>query len=202
MNTKILLCTALLAAVLAPAVAVADDTTKTAEPVVTDAELAILAHFRHVNMMEIDMGKVAMKQTKNKKVRAFGKALVTDHTKALKAADAFVKANKLTLPVDTGKDEAETKQMQADMEAMEKMKTLSGVEFDRAFLPAMADGHTKEIDKLDLGLPAVTNAKLKAIFEKARPAIVKHAETAKKLDAEVQRTATATSTTTTTTTTK
>lgn len=200
MNTKILLCSAFLAAVLAPAAAFADDGTKTAEPVVTDGELAVLAHFRHVNMMEIDMGKVAMKQTKNKQVKAYGKALVADHTKALKAADAFVKANKLTLPEDKPKDDAEAKEMAADMEQMEKIKGMTADEFDRAFLPAMRDGHAKEIAKLDAALPTVTNAKLKAILEKARPAMVKHQETATKLDTAL--TASATTTTTTTTTTK
>ena len=217
MKTKLTLCSVLFAAAFVPSAAIADDpqhkhddtatTTKTdpdktdttkpdtTDAAVSDTELAALAHFRHVNQMEIDMGKLAQKQSKNKRVKAFGKTLVTDHTRALKQADAFIKANKLTLPADQPKDEAAQQQAEADMREMDRVKTLSGVEFDRAFLTMMAEGYTRELSKLDEAIAATSNAKLKAIFEKARPSMAKHAEVASKLDTQVNQTASAQGTT-------
>ena len=88
---------ALIAALAIPTVALADtpknnpnydkttdDPNKTTDKDKTklsDADMAILAHLHHVNLMEIDIGKLA--QTKGTApVKRYGEMLVKDHQQA------------------------------------------------------------------------------------------------------------------------
>lgn len=75
----------LVAAFAIPTIVAADDMkkAKTAKvaPKVEALDLEIVAHSNHVNLMEIDMGKLA-KKLGTAKVKAFGVMLVKDHTAA------------------------------------------------------------------------------------------------------------------------
>lgn len=139
-----------------------------------------LVHRHHVNVMEIEMGKMA-KTRGTAPVKKYGSMLVGDHTKADKDVRALAKAKGITLadhPV-TGDDDFEAHKQ--SMELMDKLMTLDGPDFDRAYLAAMVEGHQKEIARVTAAAPQVKDAKIKALLDKTVGSLQKHADGAAKL---------------------
>lgn len=147
----------------------------------TAAEVAILAHRHHVNVMEGEMGKLAQKNG-GAAVKKYGAMLVKEHGDADKKAMALAKARKVTLtdhPTDAMPEEkAAHDQM---MERMAKLKTLTGDAFDREFSPAMVEGHEKEFTRVSGEVGTVSDPDLKVLLENTLPSLRKHADLAKKL---------------------
>jgi putative membrane protein len=148
---------------------------------VSDADLAIAAHLQHVNDSEIHMGKLALKQTKDAKVKAYAKALVADHAKSNKDLAAFAKAKKVKIAKAPPEDEASKAEAKEHADLIAKLKTLKGADFDREFLAAMVAGHTKVVAKVDAQIGVVADADLKTLLTDTRPVIQKHADDAKAL---------------------
>ena len=78
-------------------------------------------------------------------------------------------------------DSADAAAHDKNMALMAQLKTMKGADFDHAYLPAMVEGHTGEIDRVSGALPPVTDAKVKALLEKTLPSLRKHADRAQKL---------------------
>lgn len=167
--------------------AVADDTSK-AKPKpadtaakLTTAELAIVAHMHHVNVMEIDMGKLAQAKG-TAAVKRYGEMLVTDHTDADKQLVAFAKVRGVpAIGPDKPTNEAERAEHKAMMERQAKLKTMKGADFDREYLAMMVEGHNNELAKTDPAINAATDGELKRMLESRRGTLQKHADAAKEL---------------------
>lgn len=176
---------ALVALVAVPAIATADEPSKypvdKAATKLTEADTAILAHVHHVNLMEIDMGKLAQGRG-TAAVKKYGEMLVREHQAADKDAIAFAKKRGLaTIPADkpiTAADQAEMKDM---MDQQAKLKALKGADFDRGFLQMMVDGHEKELVKSDPAIMQAVDAELKTMLEARKTTLRRHAESAKEL---------------------
>ena len=69
-----------------------------------------------------------------------------------------------------------------------RLKTLEGTAFDKAYVDHEVAYHQQVIDALDKTLiPGATNAELKALLIKVRPAFVAHLEHAKHLQSSTGR---------------
>ena len=65
---------------------------------------------------------------------------------------------------------------------LDKLKNLSGNEFDKAYIDSEIKLHQQVIDVADTKLvPSVKNEELKALLVKVRPALVSHLEHAQKI---------------------
>jgi len=171
---------ALLAALSLPTLAAADKPTK-----LSDADIATFAHVHAVNQMEIDMGNLAQKNGSTA-VKKYGETLVKDHKSADKDLAALAKKEGLAnIPNDIA--EADVADHKAGMDAMTHLKTLKGVDFDKEFLPAMIDGHTKEVAKLDTAITATTDTAFSALLTKIKPVVQKHADDAKTLQTAIPK---------------
>lgn len=143
---------------------------KNATPEMTDGQL--LSRVHHINQMEIEMGKLAVKKSKEKYVQEYGKDLQKEHA----AADVKVKAvaqkvnAKLTEP--EALSEAEAIQMKEHKELMSKLEKLSGKEFDKQFLEGMKTGHEEAIHMLET--VQVSNADVKNLIGDVLPTIRNH----------------------------
>jgi putative membrane protein len=162
------------------AVAGPGDGKKTAPARVADADRVEVVHRHHVNLMEIEMGKLASARG-TAEVKKYGAMLVADHT----TADAGVKdlagkrGIKLTDHPMAG--DAEAAEHTKAMALMAKLKGLDGNAFDREYLAAMVDGHTKELARVGAALPQMTDADVRALLDKTLPSLQKHADGAKAL---------------------
>jgi putative membrane protein len=185
----------LIIALAVPATALADK----AEPPaaqdkaaakLTDAEIQALAHVQHVNMMEVDMGKAA-KAKATAKVKKYGTMLVTDHGKSAKEVAALAKKKGIAkVPEPTMATDAEKKAHDDQMAKMATLKTLKGAEFDKMYLQMMVEGHDKELAKNDTLLAAAADADVKALLDKRKMSLQKHADAARALqkgDAQATR---------------
>jgi len=158
------------------------DRTKTAgKEKLAETDLQNLAHFHHVNQLEIDAGKMAQKQGSTQAVKAYGQMLVRDHQSADKDLMSFAKKHGITIPMDKPKDEAAQKDQKDEKEAMAHLKTLKGSEFDTAFLQQMVQDHEKALAQIDTAIGAAQNQDLATIFKDIKPALQKHADQARDL---------------------
>ena len=143
---------------------------------VNDAEIAAIVVT--ANQVDIDAGKLAVSESKDEKVKAFAQLMITDHTGVNKAATELVSRLKVT-PQESSTSKA--LRAEGDMH-LAHLKILKGAAFDKAYIDHEYAYHQQVIDALDKTLiPGATNAELKALLIKVRPAFVAHRDHAKSL---------------------
>jgi len=141
-----------------------------------DAEIASIVVT--ANQVDIDAGKLAQSTATNKEVKAFAERMVVDHTGVNKSATEL--ATKLKV---TPQDNATSRSLKAGGEKnVSTLKGLHGAAFDKAYIEHEVAYHQAVLDALDKTLiPNASNAELKALLVKVRPAFVAHLEHAKKI---------------------
>lgn len=139
----------------------------------------ILGVRANVDQEEIETARWAVTHGSTKQVRDFAQSLLRGHSNAQNAATALATQLKveLKIPGDTG--QAISKRQAA---AKASLRNLSGAKFDRAFLIAIRDEHTSEIDKVNNWYASiVASDSVKAYLHAIMPTLVKHQQTAEKL---------------------
>jgi len=147
---------------------------------VNDAQIASIVVT--ANQVDIDAGKLAAATSANPEVKKFAQLMVTDHTGVNKQAVAL--ATKLKV---TPEDNDTSKSLKAGGEKnVGQLKTLKGAAFDKAYVDHEVAYHQAVLDAVDRTLvPNASNAELKALLVKVRPAFVAHLEHAKHLQASL-----------------
>jgi putative membrane protein len=145
---------------------------------VNDAQIASIVVT--ANQVDIDAGKLATSMAGSADVKKFGALMVTDHTGVNKAAVEL--ATKLEV---TPEDNPTSQSLKSGGEQnVAHLKTLKGAAFDQAYIDHEVAYHQQVLDAVDKVLiPGVTNAELKALLVKTRPAFVAHLEHAKQVQA-------------------
>lgn len=148
----------------------------------TDAEIAHIVVT--ANTIDITAGKLAESKTKNKDVKKFAKLMVTDHSGVNKQAVALAKKLHVT-PMDNPTSKSLEK---GGNENMAKLKSLSGKDFDKAYVDHEVAYHQAVLDAIDKTLiPNAQNAELKSLIEKVRPAFAAHLEHAKMVQSQLEK---------------
>ena len=149
---------------------------------VNDAQIAAIVVT--ANQVDIDAGKLAANTTHNADVKSFANLMVSDHTSVNKSAVDLVTRLKVT-----PEDNATAQSLKAGgAKNIANLKTLKGAAFDKAYVDHEVAYHQAVIDKLDKTLvPDATNADLKALLIKVRPAFIDHLNHAKHLQAELAK---------------
>jgi putative membrane protein len=146
-----------------------------------DAQIAAIVVA--ANTVDIDAGKQAESKTKNKDVRAFAQRMVADHTGVNKQATALMQKLHVT-PEDNDTSKSLTQGGEA---TRTRLAGLSGKAYDKAYVDNEVTYHQTVLDALDKTLiPNASNAELKALLVKVRPAFVAHLEHAKHIQAELK----------------
>jgi len=146
----------------------------------TDPQIAAIVVT--ANQVDIDAGKLAKSRTKSKEVSKFAQQMITDHGGVNKQATALV--TKLKVKPEPN-DTSRSLQKGGD-ENIAKLKKMKGAEFDRAYVEHEVAYHQAVIDALDKTLvPSASNAELKDLLVKVRPAFVAHLDHAKHLQSSL-----------------
>ena len=147
---------------------------------VTDPQIASIVVT--ANQVDIDAGKLAAERSTNAEIKKFGTLMVTDHTGVNKAAVELVTRLKVT-----PQDNPTSQSLKAGGDKnLAHLKTLSGAAFDKAYVAQEVAYHTAVLEAVDKTLiPNASNADLKALLVKVRPAFVAHLEHAKKIQASL-----------------
>jgi putative membrane protein len=148
---------------------------------VTDPQIAQIVVT--ANQVDVDAGKLAESMGTNAEVKAFGKQMVAAHTGVNQQAVALVK--KLNV---TPEDNPTAQSLKAGGEKnIANLKTLKGAAFDKAYIDNEVAYHQAVLDAVDKTLiPSASNAELKALLVKVRPAFVAHLEHAKQLQSTLK----------------
>ena len=147
---------------------------------ITDAEIASIVVT--ANQVDVDAGKLAASTTTNPEVKKFAELMVTDHTAVNKQAVDLVTRLKVT---PQGNDTSRSLKAGGEKN-LAKLKALKGAAFDKAYVDHEVAYHQAVLDAVDKTLiPGATNAELKALLVKVRPAFVTHREHAKQLAASL-----------------
>jgi putative membrane protein len=148
---------------------------------VDDAQIASIVVT--ANQVDIDAGKLASSMAANGDVKKFGEQMVTDHTGVNKQATELVTKLKVT-PQD---NPTSASLKSGGAENVANLKKLKGAAFDKAYVDHEVAYHQQVIDALDKTLiPNASNAELKALLVKVRPAFVAHLEHAKHVQASLK----------------
>ena len=147
---------------------------------INDAQIASIVVT--ANQVDIDAGKLAAERASKPEVKKFGELMVTDHTGVNKAAVELVTKLKVT-----PQDNPTSQSLKAGGDKnLANLKTLKGAAFDKAYVDQEVAYHAAVIDAVDKVLiPGASNAELKALLVKVRPAFVAHLEHAKKVQASL-----------------
>jgi putative membrane protein len=164
---------AVLAGVLITATATA---TNAIAQTPNDAEIASIVVT--ANQVDIDAGKLAQSTSTNKEVKSFAERMVIDHTGVNKTATELAAKLKVT-----PQDNATSRSLKARGDKnISTLKGLHGAAFDKAYVEHEVAYHQAVLDALDKTLiPNASNAELKALLVKVRPAFVSHLAHAKAL---------------------
>ncbi|UZN51363.1 DUF4142 domain-containing protein [Cupriavidus cauae] len=148
-----------------------------------DAQIAAIVVT--ANQVDIDAGELARTKAKSKEVKEFADLMVTDHSSVNKSAMDLAK--KLDLKPE---DNPTAQTLKRGGEAnIARLKGLKGEAFDKAYVDQEVDYHQAVLNALDKTLvPSASNAELKALLVKVRPAFVAHLEHAKHLQASLPKT--------------
>jgi putative membrane protein len=123
------------------------------------------------NYAEVDMGRLAEKNSQSQDVKTFGQMLVTDHG----AANQKAKQAATTAGVKSPPSGPNAKQ-KSDHDSMAK---LQGAAFDKMFAEHMVADHKKDISEYEQG--AKTKDAIGQYAESSLPTLRKHLEEAEKL---------------------
>lgn len=141
----------------------------------------IVAIFDAANTADMETGALAQQRGASQEVREFGAMLVRDH-RAVRQQGRDLAAKLGVTPTPPRDDQS------ADdhAAAMQRLRGLTGAEFDRAFLRHEAAFHQAVIDALQSTLlPAIDNQELKALVEKVAPAFQAHLRMAQELEKRI-----------------
>jgi len=133
----------------------------------------ILTELAQANLAEISAGRIAEQKAASPDVKSFAEKMVDDHTKGLQDVQQVAQSKNLTLPTEPDRKH----QAMAD-----KLNTLSGDAFDRAYLSRAGVGdHQAAHMLLARADKRARDPDVKALVERLQPVVDEHLHTVRTL---------------------
>jgi putative membrane protein len=142
----------------------------------TEAEIVNL--LMTVNTQEMNLSKLARTRAENKEVKEYAERMFKEH------AENNDKASKLRSKQNIGLDKTITSQDYkfTKEDKAERLKKLSGKEFDKEFIQTQVEMHETILKKLEETLiPNTENKELKAMLSKTKENVEQHLKHAKNI---------------------
>ena len=129
------------------------------------------------DMAEVQAGKMGVSKATSPEVKKFAQSMVEDHGKHLGELRTMAKTKGMQLPSTPAKKH---------QDAMKKLESASGAEFDKLFMTQMVKDHEDALKLVQDTAKKAKDAELKADAEKTAPVIQKHLEEAKRIAASLK----------------
>lgn len=123
-------------------------------------------------MMEVQLGNLAQKNSKNKDVQDYGKMLVDDHSSLNNDLKDLAGKKNINLPTTVTSDQ---------QDKIDKLSKKTGTDFDKDFISMAVNDHEKDISKFKKAGEKIQDADFKDFIVKALPKLQKHLDKAKEL---------------------
>lgn len=147
----------------------------------TRDELQVMAHYKELNNMEIELGKVAKKNGGSQAVKSYGEMLVKEHSQNNQQLADLAKKTGQKIPKHTPETTTEKQEKAEAKKHAAQLKKLEGSNFDREYLRMMVADHDKELAMIDTNIAKVENSELADLLRNTKPVLQKHADQAREL---------------------
>jgi putative membrane protein len=128
------------------------------------------------SLHQFELGKIAQQNAANPEVKKFGERMVNAHTKVNKELKEV--ADKANLAVPSRMSEDEQKEV-------DRLKKLTGAEFDKAYIHHMIKDHEKAVEWLTRASKEAKDPGLKDFATRALPTVKEHLDQAKKINKDI-----------------
>ena len=117
------------------------------------------------SLYEVQAGYLALQRASHADVKAFAQRMVTDHTAASGELSQLATAKGAALPTELAGDHKS---------ALDHLSTLSGAEFDKAYMQHMVPDHQKDVAAFERTAGGSPDGDLKAWAGKMLPTLKEH----------------------------
>ncbi|SEC48715.1 DUF4142 domain-containing protein [Terriglobus roseus] len=131
----------------------------------SDKDKSFLKESTQDNMAEVKMAELALKTTKNPKIRSFAEKMVTDHNALLAGAKPVA--------AKAGVEPPKTDGFEANADYL-KLKVLTGETFDKSYVKTMVSDHHSDLDKIKQENAATSNPDMKKLTTHAATVVAGH----------------------------
>jgi putative membrane protein len=141
----------------------------------------ILSMMHDTNQQEMKMGQMAQQKSRNPDVQKLAKHIADDHKKSDDKVQALAKKEKVALTAPEAMTPDDKDKMASHKEAMSKLQSAQGGDFDRAFVQAMIDGHRDAILSLTSAQAQVSSDDVRDLIGNTLPTLKEHQSKAEDL---------------------
>lgn len=128
-------------------------------------------------MMEVQAGELAKNHGASESVKQFGDRMVTDHSQANDELKSLAQRKGASLPTTIPAKE---------QHSLDKLSSLSGPEFDRAYAKDMVTDHKKDVKAFQKEAQKADDPDLRAFAAKTAPTLEEHLQMATNMMASVK----------------
>jgi putative membrane protein len=128
------------------------------------------------NMLEVQLGQLAQSKAQNSAVKQFAQQVVSDHQKQQNEWSSMASSNGQQIKAGMGKNHKAK---------LNKLKNLSGQNFDRAFMTMMVQDHKDYIDYFEKEGRSAHSTQVRQLVERDLPTLRSHFTQAKQIGAQV-----------------
>lgn len=146
------------------------------QPQLSDQDKSFANDAAIAGKAEVDLGKLAQKQGKNRAVKDFGRQMVEDHGKANDQLAALAKKDGISLPQHLD---------QAHKSVVDGLAKLNGAAFDRAYATQAVDDHQGAVKLFEGESKSGQNADLKSFADQTLPVLRHHLTMAQAMAADL-----------------
>lgn len=125
-----------------------------------------------VNLVEVDLGRLASEQAQSPEVKAFGQRMIQDHSQARDTLSQIAQRHNLTPP-----DQID----QTEQSAKDRLTDLSGEDFDRQYIQKMVSDHQKAVALFERHASMAKNPEVKDHIQQFLPVLREHLQMAQDL---------------------
>lgn len=140
-----------------------------------------LIQLHEANVLEMELGRLAMEKGSDPRVRAYGERLFRDHRYADRRVRAL--AAQRNLAFASAGDSLQARSQ--DLERIDLLKKLGGTEFDWKFLQMMMEGHQETVGALRNVYPELSvDTETRRLVERMTPILKQHHQVAMNVQGE------------------
>jgi len=114
---------------------------------------------------EIQLGKLAEQKATNPDVKAFGRRMVTDHTKLNEKMKPYADEWGITAPTALSPDA---------QKEYDKLQGMSGNDFDKEYMSNMVSDHSKDLDAFNKEVKDTKDMKFRTSVEQGKSVVAAH----------------------------
>jgi putative membrane protein len=132
--------------------------------------------------MEVELGQYASRHALSPDVKKFGERMANDHSRVNAQLEKIAERESIELPAEPNAKHAET---------VQRLTSLKGAEFDRAYMKAMVEDHEEDVAKFRDVASSAESKQVKEFAQKTLPTLQEHLKMAKDIDARIEKHASA-----------